>query len=82
MPYDTPVTSSEEASWTCSANYGATPTVVVTVNIIAGDSATPEDADAALQDMVNLLNGRPQYSGVHGVKSYDAVSTQNMTPSV
>jgi hypothetical protein len=81
MPYEAPVSSTGATTWTCYAKHGSTPTVSVTVNIVIGDSATETDADAALQDIVNLLTGRSGYTNVSGVKSYKADTTQVMDPS-
>ena len=82
MSYDAPVTSTGATTWTCSAVYGTTPTVSVSISITIGDSATQTDADSALQDLVNLLSSRSGYSNVSGVKSYKADTTQTMEPSV
>ncbi|MGZ0231104.1 hypothetical protein [Streptomyces sp. H49] len=81
MPYEEPTTSPGSTTWVCYAQYGSTPTVSVTVNIVIGDYAKEADADAALQDIVNALNGRTAYSNVSGVKSYKADTRQIMDPS-
>jgi hypothetical protein len=81
MSYDPPTSTNEEPTWTVSARYGTVSVVTVATRIIIEDAATEADADAALQNFVNVLSTQPGYSNVTGIKSFTARETQQMQPS-
>lgn len=82
MTYEPPTSSTQETTWTVGARFGTVSMVTLGIRINIEDAATEADADAALQDIVDVLTSRPGYSNVRGIKNQTALETRVMDPSL